>query len=182
MIIFFIFYFQVQCPPLQIQSDLCLQQVLLSVNNTKYRSHPQPQITMKKWPYLIGLVGLIGLFECTGQAALASQAAGLDVAPETVPAMQIDHVILAVTDLEAGMREFEELTGVEPVYGGRHPGRDTHNAIVPLTSGMYVEILAPKDELEVMPEFFQGFQQLTLIRDMAEAFFLDKEEDSHALP
>ncbi|MEM7355722.1 MAG: VOC family protein, partial [Acidobacteriota bacterium] len=79
------------------------------------------------------------------------------------PAMQIDHVILATTDLESGMQEFEDLTGVRPVYGGSHPDRDTHNAIASLSGGMYVEILAPKDELDAMPAFFANFHHLTLV-------------------
>ncbi len=85
------------------------------------------------------------------------------VSQDDGPAMQIDHVILAIRDLESGMREFEDLTGVKPVYGGSHPDRDTHNAIAPLSGGMYVEILAPKDGLDAIPDFFKNFHQLTLV-------------------
>ena len=77
--------------------------------------------------------------------------------------MQIDHVILATNDLESGLREFEDLTGVRPTYGGSHPDRDTHNAIASLPGGMYLEILAPKDELEAVPAFFKNFHRLTLV-------------------
>lgn len=59
--------------------------------------------------------------------------------------MDIDHVILGVTDLAHGIREFEAKTGVAPRFGGRHPGRDTQNALATLGDGRYLEILAPGD-------------------------------------
>ena len=37
----------------------------------------------------------------------------------------IDHVILGVTNLAHGVERFATLTGVEPVFGGEHPGRNT---------------------------------------------------------
>ncbi len=73
--------------------------------------------------------------------------------------LQIDHVILAIYDLESGIRQFEEKTGLKLVYSGIHPNSDTQNAIVPLEGGMYVEILAPKNSLG-MVEYFQGFREL----------------------
>ena len=61
-----------------------------------------------------------------------------------------DHLVIAVPDLAAGVREFEELTGVRTTPGGRHPGRGTANHIVSLTppgwTGQpltYLEILGP---------------------------------------
>lgn len=59
--------------------------------------------------------------------------------------VDIDHVILGVTDLADGIREFEGLTGITPRFGGRHPGRDTQNALATLGDGRYLEILAPAD-------------------------------------
>lgn len=55
----------------------------------------------------------------------------------------IDHLILAIGDLERGIEQFERLTGVRPVFGGVHPGRGTQNALVSLGEGQYLEILAP---------------------------------------
>lgn len=61
-----------------------------------------------------------------------------------------DHLVVAVPDLGAGVREFEELTDVRTTPGGSHPGRGTANHIVPLVprgwSGSpltYLEILGP---------------------------------------
>ena len=56
-------------------------------------------------------------------------------------AAQIDHVILGIDDLDRGVKAFEAATGVKPVYGGKHPG-GTHNALVSLGDGIYLEILA----------------------------------------
>jgi glyoxalase-like protein len=58
-------------------------------------------------------------------------------------AVDIDHVILGINDLDRGMREFEARTGVMPQRGGEHPGRGTQNALVTLGNGRYLEILAP---------------------------------------
>src|SRR5262245_57632531 len=58
-------------------------------------------------------------------------------------AVDVDHVILGINDLERGMREFESRTGVKAQRGGEHPGRGTQNALVGLGKGHYLEILAP---------------------------------------
>lgn len=77
--------------------------------------------------------------------------------------LRIDHIILAIKDLDQGMQQFEEITGLKPVYGGEHPNSDTQNAIIALEDGMYIEILAPKTGLDSLPAFFQGMDALTPI-------------------
>lgn len=57
--------------------------------------------------------------------------------------MTIDHIVWAVPDLDAGMALIQQLTTIRPTYGGVHPGRGTHNAILPLSRGIYLEIIAP---------------------------------------
>jgi len=59
------------------------------------------------------------------------------------PDVDLDHVILGVPNLTAGIREFARLTGVTPQRGGRHPGPGTENALVSLGAGHYLELLAP---------------------------------------
>jgi hypothetical protein len=60
--------------------------------------------------------------------------------------MAIDHVILAIDDLDRGIEQFTALTGVVPDRGGEHPGRGTQNAVASLGDGRYVEIMAPLRE------------------------------------
>ena len=67
----------------------------------------------------------------------------------------LDHLIITVPELEAGVAEFERLTGVRAVAGGRHPGRGTANFLVGLAptgwstgAHTYLEILGPDPQQE----------------------------------
>jgi hypothetical protein len=59
------------------------------------------------------------------------------------PTIQIDHIIWAVPDLDAGAKLFEEMSGVTPTVGGVHPGRGTRNKLASAGDHMYFEIIAP---------------------------------------
>ena len=71
----------------------------------------------------------------------------------------IDHIILGVADLDHGIEQFERLTGVRPAYGGRHPTA-THNALVSLGQGIYLEIIALQPGV-VPPVEFAALSLLT---------------------
>lgn len=75
---------------------------------------------------------------------------------------RVDHVILGVNYLEAGVEELERLTGVKAAFGGAHPGRGTKNALISLGGGQYLEILAPNPEerSEIETDYLRGLTSL----------------------
>ena len=87
-------------------------------------------------------------------------AVSLPTAAATPPA-QIDHILLGIDDLDRGVQQFEDLTGVKPIYGGKHP-RGTHNALVSLGDGTYVEIIAVQKGV-TPPDDFTGLAQLHIL-------------------
>jgi hypothetical protein len=64
--------------------------------------------------------------------------------------LELDHVIVAVRDLDAAAARFEDDYGLTALPGGRHAGLGTGNRIVPL-GGAYVELMAVVDESESSP-------------------------------
>ena len=52
----------------------------------------------------------------------------------------IDHVVILVEDLDAGIRQYRDM-GFTVVPGGKHP-RFTHNALVSFADGSYLELIA----------------------------------------
>lgn len=56
--------------------------------------------------------------------------------------MLIDHVIHATVDLDAAAERMQVELGIAAVAGGRHVGLGTHNRLVPLGDGSFIELLA----------------------------------------
>ena len=57
--------------------------------------------------------------------------------------MQLDHIMFAANDLDAGIKHVESLTGVKAARGGSHPGGGTCNALLSFGNDQYLEIIAP---------------------------------------
>ncbi len=56
----------------------------------------------------------------------------------------IDHVLIAVEDLDIAVETYERL-GFQVLRGGKHPNMGTHNALVPLADGTYLELIGVWD-------------------------------------
>jgi hypothetical protein len=67
--------------------------------------------------------------------------------------MELDHIVIAVTDLAAAARELEVRHGLGSIEGGRHPGWGTANRIVPL-GDTYLELIAVIDAAEAAGTIF----------------------------
>jgi hypothetical protein len=73
----------------------------------------------------------------------------------------IDHIILAINNLEKGIAQFKERTGIDPVFVGVHPDSFTRNALVALDGETYIEIMAPRPDAQNVPEDFTKMETLT---------------------
>ena len=89
--------------------------------------------------------------------------------------MQLDHLVLAISDLDAGIAQLKKLTGVRAVKGGRHPDLGTQNALVALGDRSYLEILAPSQDTGVRPKAATSVET-PLTRLVGRAFAPPREE------
>jgi hypothetical protein len=100
------------------------------------------------------------------RAAGAFVLAAASVSGWVVPSRpQLDHLVVAIGSLSEGIAQFQALTGVAPVVGGKHPGRGTENALVSLGGGSYLEILAPQAgaQLSADDEPLRALTRLTIV-------------------
>jgi hypothetical protein len=61
--------------------------------------------------------------------------------------VRIDHVVIAVRDLDVAAADFEARYGLTALEGGRHPGWGTANRLIPL-GATYLELVTVVDQAE----------------------------------
>ena len=57
--------------------------------------------------------------------------------------LRLDHIVIAVCDLDAALADYRSL-GFNPIVGGEHANGITHNVLVILEDGAYLELIAWK--------------------------------------
>ncbi|MGZ9809881.1 VOC family protein [Pseudoroseicyclus sp. H15] len=62
--------------------------------------------------------------------------------------MRLDHLVILCTDLEEGIAHAEAALGLPLEPGGKHARFGTHNAVISLGDGIYLEVIAPDPEAE----------------------------------
>jgi hypothetical protein len=93
--------------------------------------------------------------------------------------MEIDHLIYGVPELAAGITALEGLLGVRAAMGGKHTGLGTHNALLSLGAGAYLEIIAPDPEQpspsQPLPWGLAGLHQPRLLTWAVKATDIDAQ-------
>jgi len=111
------------------------------------------------------------------EAPVTASAAAAEPAVIATP-VRIDHVILGIADLDRGIAEMARRTGIRAVPGGSHPGRGTHNALMSLGPGIYLEIIAPDPAQKTPP---QGFDMLAGLQNLTPIGWAVATDDAPAL-
>lgn len=56
--------------------------------------------------------------------------------------LELDHLAVSAADLAVGTARIEDLFGVRLAPGGKHPDMGTHNRLLSLGPGLYLEVIA----------------------------------------
>lgn len=87
----------------------------------------------------------------------------------------MDHLVFGVPDLAHGIDLMEHKTGIRARFGGKHPGRSTHNALLSLGGRQYLEIIALDPEQPDAPGLnFPQLEGLSEPRLIAWAVWLSR--------
>ena len=74
----------------------------------------------------------------------------------SLPAAVLDHLVVAANTLEQGMAYVENCIGVSMTGGGKHAAMGTHNRVLKLGPGQYLEVIAidPEGRQPDFPRWF----------------------------
>lgn len=75
-------------------------------------------------------------------------------------AVAVDHLVVVARNLDEGSDAIEKLLGVRPLPGGEHPAMGTHNRLLGLGEGCYLEVIAVNPEAPA-PERARWFEMDT---------------------
>lgn len=87
--------------------------------------------------------------------------------------LALDHLVVAAADLDSGTRHVADLLGIAPTGGGAHPRMGTHNRVLGMAGGVYLEVIAidPDAPTPQRPRWF-GLDQPAMRARLAEGPFL----------
>lgn len=78
--------------------------------------------------------------------------------------VRIDHVIYGAADLDVAAARVQACLGLTAIAGGRHDGLGTHNRIVPLADGSFIELLAVADPVQAQRQEIGAALQTRIAR------------------
>ena len=73
-----------------------------------------------------------------------------------MPCCELDHLVIAASSLETGVSYVEEMLGVRVPEGGKHPLMGTHNCLMQIGGGAFLELIAidPDAPVPSRPRWF----------------------------
>ncbi len=92
----------------------------------------------------------------------------------------IDHFMYACADFDLLVKNFRELTGIEPSPGGSHPDLGTRNKLIGTASSTYLELIAPDPSLARQSPLRQALSGIAAPR-LHRVIVLGKSEDLPAI-